>query len=345
MSSAAPALPARPTPARQDSTDVQGEADPPPAYEAHPSVQQEQTLELGPSRPFHPPPHAPPPQQQQQYAAPSSPPPNSTLPPPAFPFWNGASLTPAQTGFSDGPVQAMYGAPQQPPFQAPHSTGGSWTAPYQAPQPTGGSYYLPHTSSPPPPQHPTSFAPPPGPPPLPSRPSAGPNPVPQRATGYSPTTQPTNGQPYLNQGRLLVYPPGHKCHKCSNTGFKPFGGGRAGDDPSHPCRKDWDKYSKPFTGALAISARDPPSNYQRPLRLPPPPPPRPPPQQHAPMMYGPPQNVRLSYNPPPGALVLRPGDPRMGGRLCPRCGGDGLVMGFLFDEDTCPVCQGAGRVF
>jgi hypothetical protein len=35
----------------------------------------------------------------------------------------------------------------------------------------------------------------------------------------------------------------------------------------------------------------------------------------------------------PNALVVRPGDPRMGGALCRRCGGDGLMMGpFFIDE-------------
>lgn len=71
----------------------------------------------------------------------------------------------------------------------------------------------------------------------------------------------------------------------------------------------------------------------------------------------------MSYGqPPPGALVVRPGDPRIGeyyvkdymmlcvisdysgigGRLCMNCGGDGIVeCGFLFlDTETCPACNG-----
>ncbi|KAK9893961.1 hypothetical protein P389DRAFT_111015 [Cystobasidium minutum MCA 4210] len=56
----------------------------------------------------------------------------------------------------------------------------------------------------------------------------------------------------------------------------------------------------------------------------------------------------MSYGPPPpGALIVRPGDPRIGGRLCMHCGGDGIVeCGFLFlDTETCPSCNGTGRVF
>lgn len=49
--------------------------------------------------------------------------------------------------------------------------------------------------------------------------------------------------------------------------------------------------------------------------------------------------------PPPGALVVMPGDPRIGGRLCYNCGGAGVIPAFLFfTEETCPVCRGAGRI-
>ena len=36
--------------------------------------------------------------------------------------------------------------------------------------------------------------------------------------------------------------------------------------------------------------------------------------------------------------------PRIGGRPCYRCGGSGQILGF-FDNDTCQVCRGIGRVF
>jgi hypothetical protein len=52
------------------------------------------------------------------------------------------------------------------------------------------------------------------------------------------------------------------------------------------------------------------------------------------------------YNPPPpGALVVNPGDPRLGGQLCWRCGGSGTIAGFLFDDKPCSLCGGTGRVY
>ncbi|KAJ7050693.1 hypothetical protein C8F01DRAFT_676983 [Mycena amicta] len=45
---------------------------------------------------------------------------------------------------------------------------------------------------------------------------------------------------------MLVYPAGHECHKCNNTGYRH-------SDPSHPCRRCWDKYAKPYAGALLVA--------------------------------------------------------------------------------------------
>ncbi|KAI5895789.1 uncharacterized protein SCHCODRAFT_02677266 [Schizophyllum commune H4-8] len=58
---------------------------------------------------------------------------------------------------------------------------------------------------------------------------------------------------------------------------------------------------------------------------------------------GPP--MRTGYGAaPPGAVVYAPGDPRIGGRPCWRCGGDGTVSSFFgLDEDTCNVCGGIGQ--
>ncbi|PWN49231.1 hypothetical protein IE53DRAFT_388573 [Violaceomyces palustris] len=345
---------------------------------------------------------------------------------------------------------------------------------------------------------PSTYAPPQGPPPptLPprTRPTSSSPPVNQNVggtpaappanSGYNPTSTPTPGQPLLRFGRLLVYPknwPG--CSKCGNTGYKH-------GDPTHPCRKCWDKYGKTFSGALQYSvglndssvtlqkplpvvglgtgppgqaggggpysggvqtwigpgrrhgpcsvpapagypsasyrppaagnhqqhyaspSHPPPPNvnhYAPPLspppnrdaeteaqrapdappnypdassvgeneRLPPqfaapphPPPPtnqsyggygppagnqyRPPPPQQA---YRPPPSSFPPHapgfhpipgargNPPPGALVVMPGDPRIGGRLCHECGGRGLKESFWFGDETCFRCRGAGRVF
>ncbi|KAG7193178.1 uncharacterized protein KQ657_000935 [Scheffersomyces spartinae] len=42
-------------------------------------------------------------------------------------------------------------------------------------------------------------------------------------------------------------------------------------------------------------------------------------------------------------IKVRPGDPRLGGVLCGRCRGSGIVH-FLLDEEMCPVCSGLGRI-
>ncbi|GAA5868833.1 hypothetical protein JCM1840_005137 [Sporobolomyces johnsonii] len=320
---AAPPLPRRPEHPHQQPQLLDPIPDePPPAYEANPSVNQEQTLEYGPTRPFHPPPgppplhassYAPPPHPPgvhshstgASYHAPLSPPP-PTLPPPSFPFWNGSNLTPAQTGFSEGAVtrrNSMYAGlpPPRPPAQSPMS----------------------------------------------NRPVSTPTPPLASTPGYGPTESPVPGKPLLHNGMLLVYPVGKDvCYKCSNTGYKPFDPytGYRGDDPSHPCRKCWQKYGKPYAAALRISCENSPSappNYQRPLRLLETPQTRP---------AAPPVSMftgrRPHVIPNPNAIVVRPGDPRIGGVLCRTCGGDGLVMGpFIFDEVTCERCRGTGRVF
>lgn len=55
--------------------------------------------------------------------------------------------------------------------------------------------------------------------------------------------------------------------------------------------------------------------------------------------------VRVADHPPPGAMVFRPGDPRLGGRLCWRCGGSGVTTFLIFDEQPCSVCDGIGRTY
>ena len=60
---------------------------------------------------------------------------------------------------------------------------------------------------------------------------------------------------------------------------------------------------------------------------------------HGPML------VPYGHVPPPNALILRPGDPRLGGQLCYKCGGQGVRESFWFgDRETCYVCGGTGRV-
>ncbi|CAB11510.1 Proline/serine-rich protein C17A5.10 [Schizosaccharomyces pombe] len=47
--------------------------------------------------------------------------------------------------------------------------------------------------------------------------------------------------------------------------------------------------------------------------------------------------------PPPGALVVYPGDPRIPGRVCGNCKGSGQ-LDFIFFTEICPVCNGVGKI-
>lgn len=207
-----------------------------------------------------------------------------------------------QTTATGGQVLPGVGVGYGPTDHGPMNHG-QWGAP-PAPQQTGNG-----------------FAPPSGPPP--SNPS-----TPQ---DHSPSEHPVPGRPLLHRGQLLVYPKGHYCHKCQNTGYK-------NADPSHPCSSDWRKYGKDFNGALASSYAIAPrpgangttnaaTNFQRPLPYHHPagpqhfahPPPRPNystyPGMHAQHNYRPPIQQSYYGSPhPPNALVVQPGDPRIGGR-------------------------------
>ncbi|KAG1747814.1 uncharacterized protein EDB91DRAFT_1048199 [Suillus paluster] len=179
----------------------------------------------------------------------------------------------------------------------------------------------------------------------------------------SPTRTPTPGHPLLHNGRLLVYPnKDHICIKCKNTGYKNY-------DPSHPCGKCWEKYGKLYAGALTYtpwsaesSSRS--SKFQRALpRFTPPqasqlspqpscytggPPHGAPPQ--APVPYG--QDLYVynpiiglgDYPPVPHAVPVRPGDPRLGGQFCWKCGGTGTLPLLIIDVRPCSVCGGIGRI-
>ncbi|KZT36875.1 hypothetical protein SISSUDRAFT_1049288 [Sistotremastrum suecicum HHB10207 ss-3] len=310
----------------------------PPAYTPGPDVfEGEQSIDFGPARPFQPPPRPPP--QSMGY------------------------LSPNPTGYMSpqGTGRSGYAPPPMPPPQHPSRTGGSLSSssgylpPPGRPSTSNSQRPLSATSSSlyaPPPGAPLAasssspnpiYAPPPGLPP--SRPAES-SPSSSRATNDQndgrPTTNPQPGHPLLRNGKVLVYPAGYTCHKCNNTGYKSF-------DPTHPCSKCWDRYSKPYEGALLYapwnpSDRDARSNFQRPLpifRAPPPlsssasyapPPPVPSPMgmgaapwQSQPSLLSPgsrgmfgPSSPPVAYTnrPPPGALVVQPGDPRIGGTLC-----------------------------
>ncbi|WVR00024.1 hypothetical protein IAU59_007166 [Kwoniella sp. CBS 9459] len=405
MSAFAPPTGPPPTHQAQDPTSLSADDipnDPPPAYTPTAAVAApafasstsantaghghgETTLEVGPSR--------------MDFSG-----------PPPLPERLESNITGVGTGYGRRPEHALGSQP----------TGGSsnYSAWGVHPQSTGGSW-----RPPPPPHHPAAssssssgYSAPSGPPPSgkdgnnpfsdanqyhsnnnqngasagPSRPP--PPPQQHQPQDTSPTEAPTPGRPLLHRGQLLVYPKGHWCHKCGNTGYK-------ANDPSNPHESDWKKYGKPYNSALATSyttSTNPgtnPSvtssaNFQRPLpsfphqpqqnlygHLPPPPPqsgsgpswgtypgqsvsrsPPPPPQQpympymgHNPMNH-PQQQIFVQKTPgpiPPGALVVGPGDPRIGGVPCHRCGGSGREVDFFFgfDEGRCYACRGLGRVF
>lgn len=79
----------------------------------------------------------------------------------------------------------------------------------------------------------------------------------------------------------------------------------------------------------------------------PPPPPRPMPCYAPPPPGAAPLVDWYGYQPPPGAVAVMPGDPRIGGTLCYKCGGTGNANDLfsLFGlDDECNTCGGAGRI-
>lgn len=134
-----------------------------------------------------------------------------------------------------------------PPDRSIRAATTSGTLAYEPPSCPPPSRQFAPPSGPPPQSSssPSRFAPPDGPPPVSARPVAtGSRP----ADDGKPTSSPTPGRPYLNKGRVLVYPAGYECRKCKssrclmvmmwflveylglNTGYKHY-------DPSHSCKK------------------------------------------------------------------------------------------------------------
>lgn len=195
-----------------------------------------------------------------------------------------------------------------------------------------------------------------------------------------PTNRPTPGHPLLRDGMTLVYPLGYECRKCFNKGFKPLHASTfdpttralAPGDPSHPCKHCWRHYSRHYNGALAQlnwkEAAE--TNFQRPIADPDVIA-QPRNSLSSPMVQGrasspgsvrsPPPNFNLGYpgqstgratspmqhmqGGPIGRTMYEPGDPRIGGRLCPRCRGSGRTRVFILESEICNLCRGAGRVF
>ncbi|KAI0630485.1 hypothetical protein C8Q77DRAFT_1062868 [Trametes polyzona] len=412
----------------------------PPAYTPAPNVYEgEATLELGPRRPFqnpvpvqpqdHPPWVSPQPPNHSPWLSPQ---PTATSDWAVFPasrHRESANLYtrpapppvhPSHQGLRPSSTPLVPASPSQPLsdfardfYAAGAGTGmnegvlGGPSAQYQSDTPGASSSSATVAQ----------YAPPPGEPPYRATKSGPTSPTgpgrDQVPDDGRPTEKPVPGHPLLRHGKVLVYPKDYECHKCHNTGYKNY-------DPSHPCSRCWDKYAKPYTGALTYtpwgadasgpsSAGSARTTLQRPLPQfrapqaslhqpsaswygPPPPPPRGdpslsrsastsrvgsgypgasarvipvfgggvpvgsyldplqargrpafPPQT----WFGGPQQPVVVDGPPPrgNAVVYAPGDPRLGGRLCWRCGGDGKTSLFIFDEETCRVCNGIGRTY
>ncbi|EPT01172.1 hypothetical protein FOMPIDRAFT_159461 [Fomitopsis schrenkii] len=185
----------------------------------------------------------------------------------------------------------------------------------------------------------------------------------------------------MRNGRVLVYPAFYECRRCHNMGYR----NNDPTTPCYKCWEKYARpFAGPLT-SMDWKAAYTPSNarlsYQRPLpRFTPPqmssmgmstPASRASSLSRAsgypgssssrilPIAGGgipmglyldsaqgrPGPTVRVADNPPPGATVLRPGDPRLGGRLCWRCGGSGITTFLIFDEQPCSVCDGIGRTY
>lgn len=162
-----------------------------------------------------------------------------------------------------------------------------------------------------------------------NRPSA---PIPEKQSLRPPADTPVKLRPatVVNPNPYLpwVYSDSVKtCKKCGNTGYKL--------KKEKPCSSCWKRY-RPNTRPPETK-----SELQRLVLNPPKPKPI------NPNVVSLPPGVRPMYQQPQsmgaGPMVVKPGDPRIGGVLCPRCNGRGLVHYFL-DLDTCPVCRGMGRV-
>lgn len=172
---------------------------------------------------------------------------------------------------------------------------------------------------------------PPAPPRPPHRPEE--SAAPPRRHSTSASSRPSSSLPWR-------YPQGFYCRKCGNTGYKIKSG--------KSCRSCWRRFApaNPISGQRTqplpsqghSSWYSNPSNFASPFAMAPPP---------APTMttttFMPPGKGSagpMGSRPP---LIVKPGDPRLGGILCGECRGSGRVSFFL-DEDLCPLCRGLGRI-
>lgn len=232
-------------------------------------------------------------------------------------------------------------------------------------EPSTGSYSRP-IPAPPHPPRPVDVRPP-----QPPRPS-GSSQLNQSTTGHLASSRPPRNSDtsslYTSNSNLpFQFPKGFLCQKCRNSGYKVKNGKICRDcwnrfylrdnaynpNPNLPfkypkrylCDKCYNSGRKMKNG---LSCKDcwemfsPRNNYQPVSSM----------QSFNPFSFTSTFNIRPvgPYGPgptPPSSLPpmrVNPGDPRMGGSLCGRCRGSGLVTFFL-DDELCPVCNGIGRIF
>ncbi|CAN6641541.1 proline-rich protein Hua1p [Trichomonascus vanleenenianus] len=178
----------------------------------------------------------------------------------------------------------------------------------------------PNNYSPPPSSHSTSRPPPrrvPVRPPTNQRPTGPPRQGYPGASTNSYSSRPSSSNSYnrappRNPNLPFQYPPGYWCYKCSNTGIKHKNG--------LSCQDCYARFAHQRTGPMPVQF------------LPP-----------APTLFGFGPMPMMPVGPGVAPRVVRPGDPSIGGVLCGRCRGRGLITEFLFEE-TCPTCRGIGRL-
>lgn len=140
-----------------------------------------------------------------------------------------------------------------------------------------------------------------------------------------PPPQHSQSMPPPNSRIPWVYPSNFHCPKCNNTGYKLKNG--------KSCRSCWRRFAP--TNPISYNPGPAASMFVSPMGMMAPPAP----QQYG-YGYGYP-NHPMQY--PQQKLVVRPGDPRLGGVVCGECRGTGRVSFFL-DEDICTLCNGLGRI-
>lgn len=132
----------------------------------------------------------------------------------------------------------------------------------------------------------------------------------------------------LPESPPFEYPDGYSCSKCNNTGIK-ISNGRS-------CRSCYAKFASqdPRIKVLNPPFRRKRTNYKSKaagtvMKILDPPP------------YPTPMLASFGDSKP---ILVQPGDPAIGGTMCGRCRGQGVVHCDLIYETTCKTCKGLGRL-